>query len=404
MTATTASDLERGCADIVEIDEFRTRLAKAAKARRPLRVIAGFSPTSPSLHLGHALLLGRLHAFQDAGHDVTLVMRDFSARLVEPHEHSVAHQTVLAANAANYREQAFKLLDPSRTTIATHGQWLTKLGTDGLKKLAAQVVTLQAPEGAALYPHYRDTAAIDFNAASVPLLHGFDAMVLQSEVEIGGGDQSDRMLLSRDVQRLYAQPPQSILMLPMLPGTDGLSKMSTRHNNAIYLDASAEEMVRSIMSLSDNVMWRYGDLFSMRTADEMQQLKWSVGAGANLQAIKLDIALEIAARFHSAGAVRAARDALMAHSLATSPSLLLDIHVATAPEGMLLSRMLMETGLVASSAEGNRMIDERVVRVNQQCVEDRGLILTPGPSYLLEVGALRRARVTLRPIMSRSAE
>jgi tyrosyl-tRNA synthetase len=210
--------------------------------------------------------------------------------------------------------------------------------------------------------------------------------------------------MGRHMQRAHAQKPQSVFTLPVLEGLDGINKMSKSLNNAIGLDEPAEEMLKKVMSLSDSLMWRYFDLLSNRAPADIQQLKWSVGAGANLQAIKLDLAVEIAARFHSRGAVQAAREAFMAQfPQAAQPNGILDIHVAAQAEGMRLGRVLMEAGLAASSAEGNRLIDERAVRVNRQCVEDRALVLTPGPSYLLQVGALRVARVTLRPIMSRAA-
>ena len=206
------------------------------------------------------------------------------------------------------------------------------------------------------------------------------------------------------MQRSHAQKPQSILTVPLLEGLDGVNKMSKSLNNAIGLDEPADDMLKKIMSLSDSLTWRYFDLLSNRVAADIQQLKWSVGAGASLQAIKLDLAVEIAARFHSRGAVEAAREAFMArYPLAALPNGILDIHVAAQAEGMRLGRVLMEAGLAASSAEGNRLIDERAVWVNRQCVEDRALMLLPGPSYLLQVGALRIARVTLRPIMARMA-
>jgi tyrosyl-tRNA synthetase len=191
----------------------------------------------------------------------------------------------------------------------------------------------------------------------------------------------------------------------MLEGLDGIDRMGRSLDNAIGLDESADAMLEKIMSLSDSLMWRYFDLLSDRAPADIQQLKWSVGAGANLQAIKMDLAVEIAARFHGRGVVQAARAAFMARfPQATQPNGILDIQVASLAEGMPLGRLLMEAGLAASSAEGNCLIERRSVRVNNQCVEDRALVLRPGPSYLLQVGTTRVARVSLRPIMSRVAE
>jgi tyrosyl-tRNA synthetase len=207
--------------------------------------------------------------------------------------------------------------------------------------------------------------------------------------------------MGRHMQRAHAQKPQAIVMVPVLDGLDGANKMSKSLDNAIGLDEAADRMLKKLMSLSDTLMWRYCDLLSDRPEAEIQQLKWSVGAGANLQAIKLDLAVEIASRFHGPVAAQAAREAFMAQfPQAALPNGILDIHVAAPAQGMLLGRLLMEAGLAASSSEGNRLIEERAVRVNQQCVEDRALVLVPGPSYLLHVGAMRVARVTLQPIVT----
>jgi tyrosyl-tRNA synthetase len=401
MTKNAFVELERGSAGIFPEEEFRARLLNASRKRRPQRIKAGFDPTARGLHLGHALLLDRMRAFQDAGHEVTFLIGDFTASIGDPS--AITREPLgreqVEANAQSYREQAFKVLDPERTTIEFNSSWLAKIDAEGLRQLAAQ-----APESDDFSAHYPDGEPIGFGTSLYPLLQGYDSVALQADVELGGTDQKFNMLMGRHMQRAHAQKPQSILTVPLLEGLDGVDKMSKSLNNAIGLDESAEGMLKKIMSLSDSLMWRYFDLLSKRVAADIQQLKWSVGAGANLQAIKLDLAVEIAARFHSRGAVQAAREAFMAQfPQAALPNGILDIHVAAQAEGMRLGRVLMEAGLAASSAEGNRLIEQRAVWVNRQCVEDQSLVLIPGPSYLLQVGALRIARVTLRPIMSRVA-
>lgn len=401
MTKNAFVELERGSAGIFPEEELRAQLLNASRKRRPLRIKAGFDPTAKGLHLGHALLLDRMRAFQDAGHEVTFLIGDFTATIGDPSGpmREPPGRDEVEANAQSYREQAFKVLDPERTTVEFNSSWLAKIDEEGLRQLAAQ-----APESDDFSAHFPDGEPIGFRASLYPLLQGYDSVALQADVELGGTDQKFNMFMGRHMQRAHAQKPQSVLTLPLLEGLDGVDKMSKSLNNAIGLDESADEMLKKIMSLSDSLMWRYFDLLSNRAPADIQQLKWSVGAGANLQAIKLDLGVEIAARFHSRGAVEAAREAFMARfPQAALPNGILDIHVAAQAEGMRLGRVLMEAGLAASSAEGNRLIDERAVRVNQQCVEDRALVLTPGPSYLLQVGALRVARVTLRPIMSRVA-
>ena len=401
MTKPDFAELEYASAEIFPVEEFRARLSKARRERRPLRIKAGFDPTAKGLHLGHTLLLNRLRAFQDAGHEVTFLIGDFTARIGDPSGSEQTRKPLsreqVEANAQSYREQAFKVLDPERTTIEFNSRWLVKLDVEGLRQLAAQ-----APESDDFSAHYPDGEPIDFGASLYPLLQGYDSVVLQADVELGGTDQKFNMLMGRHMQRAHAQKPQSILTVPVLEGVDGVDKMSKSLNNAIGLDESADMMLKKIMSLSDSLMWRYCDLLSYRPAAEIQQLKWSIGAGANQQAIKLDLAVEIAARFHGTGVAQAAREVFMARfPEAALPNGILDIHIAAQAEGMLLGRVLMEAGLAASSSEGNRLIEQRAVRVNQQCVEDRALLLTPGPSYLLQVGELRVARVTLRPIMTR---
>ena len=414
MTKNAFVELERGSAGIFPEAEFHARLLSASRKHRPLRIKAGFDPTARGLHLGHALLLDRMRAFQDAGHEVTFLIGDFTATIGDPS--GTAREPLcrdeVEANAQSYREQAFKVLDPERTTVAFNSSWLARIDAQGLRQLAAQ-----APESDDFSAHYPDGKPIasganfpngepiDFGASLYPLLQAYDSVVLQADVELGGTDQKFNMLMGRRMQRAHAQKPQSVLTLPLLEGLDGVDKMGKSLNNSIGQNEPAGEMLKKIMSLSDSLMWRYFDLLSKRTPADLQQLKWSVGAGANSQAIKLDLGVEIAARFHSRGAVQAARNAFMAQfPQAALPNGILDIHIAAQAEGMRLGRVLMEAGLAASSAEGNRLIDERAVRVNRQCVEDRALLLTPGPSYLLQVGALRVARVTLRPIMSRMAE
>lgn len=393
------AELEYASAEIYPVEQFRARLLKASRERRPLRIKAGFDPTAKGLHLGHTLLLNRLRAFQDAGHEITFLIGDFTATIGDPSGNLRVplDREQAEANAQSYREQAFKVLDPERTTVEFNSSWLAKIDAESLRQLASQ-----APESDDFSAHYPDGGPIGFGALLYPLLQGYDSVVLQTEVELGGTDQKFNMLMGRHMQRAHAQKPQAILMVPVLEGVDGLNKMSKSLDNAIGLDESADQMLIKIMSLSDSLMWRYCDLLSYRPAAEIQQLKWSIGAGANQQAIKLDFAMELAARFHGAGAAQAAREAFMARfPQAALPNGILEIHIAAQAEGMLLGRVLMEAGLAASSAEGNRLIEERTVRVNQQCVEDRALLLTPGPSYLLQVGELRIARVTLRAIMTR---
>lgn len=385
MTVLMSALLDYAAVDFPDV--FALRLARAAKARRPLRVMAGFTPHTDSLHLGHVLVLARLRAFQEAGHEVSFLSRDYLCGRA-----SGAYQE----NAKRQYQQALRILDPTRAELVFASVWQDTLTPVALANLA-EAITQSASgcldeEGADASP----------NVNEVALRAGYDALSLQSEIEVGGHARRTPMRVAARIQAAQGQAAQSVVTVQMLPGYVGGEAMHVDHGNTIALNASAGEMIEKIMGLTDSVMWRYCDLFSARPKDEIQALKWSVGAGANIQAIKIDLAVEIATRFHSAEVVDAARRAYLSLRDGAPSNGVLDIHVATAPEGMLLARMLMECGLVASSAEGNRMIDEQAVRVDQTCVADRGHILRPGPSYLLQVGTLRVARVTLRPIMSRA--
>jgi tyrosyl-tRNA synthetase len=399
--AMTHVELERGSAEIFPREAFRAQLLNASRKKRPLRIKAGFDPTASGLHLGHTLLLDRMRAFQDAGHEVTLLIGDFTARLSDPsappREPLSAEQ--VGANAQSYCEQALNILDATRTAIEYNSSWLANIDTDSLRQLVASV-----PPRDDFSEHAPSGEPIAFGASLYPLLQGYDSVVLQADVELGGADQRFNMLMGRHMQLAHAQKPQSVFTVPVLEGIDGINKMSKSADNAIGLDESAEAMLKKVMSLSDSLMWRYFDLLSTREAADIQQLKWSVGSGANLQAIKLDLAVEIATRFHSRAVACAAREDFMSRfPQAAMPNGILDIHIAAQAEGMRLGRVLMEAGLAASSAEGKRLIEQRAVCVDRQCVDDQTLVLMPGPSYLLQVGALRIARVTLRPIMSGAA-
>ena len=400
--------IRRGAVEIISEEEAAAKFEKSLRTGTPLTVKVGFDPTAPDLHLGHAVLLRKMRHFQDLGHRVVFLIGDFTASIGDPTGRSKTRPPLsreeIEANAETFKAQVFKILDPAETVIDFNDRWLGALSSRDWVRLCSRYTLARMLERDDFSKRMKANQPVSVHEILYPLAQAYDSVALKADFELGGTDQKFNMLMGRHMQRAHAQKPQSVLTLPLLEGLDGIDKMSKSLDNAIGLDESAEAMLKKLMSLSDSLMWRYFDLLSNRVAADIQQLKWSVGAGANLQAIKLDLAVEIAARFHGRGAVQAACEAFMARfPQAGQPNGILEIHVAAQAEGMRLGRVLMEAGLAASSAEGNRLIDERAVRVNRQCVEDRALVLTPGPSYLLQVGALRVARVTLRPIMSRMA-
>jgi len=398
-------EIERGTDEIIPQAELRARLEKAAGSGQRLRIKAGFDPTAKDLHLGHTLLLNRLRAFQEAGHEAIFLIGDFTGMIGDPTGKNETRKPLtreqVEENALTYKEQVFKILDPARTTIEFNSRWLDTLGTEGILKLAAQHTVARMMERDDFSRRFRDNQPIAIHEFLYPLLQGYDSVALKADVELGGTDQKFNLLVGRQLQQSYGQRPQCIMTVPILEGLDGVQKMSKSLGNYVSLNDSPADMLGKIMSISDTLMWRYYDLLSFRPLQEIAELRRAVAEGANPRDIKLTLGEEIVARFHGAAAGPAARAAFIAQfAQGQLPENIPEVVITVPETGLSLAALLKEAGLVGSNGEGNRMIDQKAVRVDQQRVEDRALMLRPGATYLLQVGSRRYARATVNAAKS----
>lgn len=393
-------ELERGTSEILPLEDFRSRMLDAEKQGSCLKIKAGFDPTASDLHLGHTLLLNKMRAFQEAGHEAIFLIGDFTGMIGDPTGKSETRKALtreeVEANAQTYREQVFKVLDPDKTTVVFNSEWLDPLGAEGLIRLAAQQTVARMLEREDFSQRYRSGQPIAIHEFLYPLLQGYDSVALKADVELGATDQKFNLLMGRHLQQAHGQRPQNVMMVPILEGLDGVNKMSKSLGNYIGVNESAGDMFGKLMSISDTLMWRYFELLSFRPLAEVAQLKKQVEDGANPRDIKMELGVEIAARFHGNAAGEAAREAFVRQfSRGALPEQIPEVSIAAPAEGMGLARILKEAGLVKSNGEGMRMITQRAVRIDQERVEDKSLLLKPGQTYLLQVGSRRYARATL---------
>lgn len=394
------AEIERGTDEVIPRDEFRIRLSEAERTGRRLIIKAGFDPTAKDLHLGHTLLLNKLRAFQERGHDVVFLIGDFTGMIGDPSGKNETRKPLTRAeveeNAKTYQAQVAKILDPQKTRLEFNSKWLDKLGAEGMLRLAAQHTVARMLERDDFAKRYKEGQPIAIHEFLYPLLQGYDSVALKSDVELGGTDQKFNLLVGRHLQQAFGQKPQCIMTVPILEGLDGVQKMSKSLNNYVGVNDAPNDMFGKLMKISDTLMWRYFDLLSFKPLAEIGKLKASVDTGANPRDIKFELGKEIVARFHGADAAASAQRAFVAQfSEGGLPDNIPEVNIASPPEGLPLARVLKEAGLVPSTSEANRQIQQRAVRVNQERAEDRALVLAAGGSYLLQVGPRRFARVNL---------
>ncbi len=393
------SELERASAEIIPLEEFRSRVT-GASGGRPLRVKAGFDPTAKDLHLGHTLLLNKMRAFQEIGHEVIFLIGDFTGMIGDPTGKNETRKPLtreqVEENAQTYREQVFKILDRTRTRIEFNSRWLGELGAEGMIRLASHYTVARMLERDDFSKRYRDNQPIAVHEFLYPLLQGYDSVALEADIELGGTDQKFNLLMGRHLQAVYGQKPQCIMTVPILEGLDGVQKMSKSLNNYIGVNDPPAEMFGKLMSVSDSLMWRYYDLLSFRSLTEVERLKKEIDEGGNPRDVKMALGVEIVARFHGPGTGEQAKAAFIAQfSQGALPENIQEIKVVAPPGGLPLARALKEAGLVPSTSDANRQIQQRAVRVDQERVEDRSFLLVAGKTYLLQVGPRRFARVTV---------
>jgi len=389
--------LRRGADEILLEDELRERLQQG----RPLRIKAGFDPTAPDLHLGHTVLLNKMRQFQDLGHHVIFIIGDFTGRIGDPTGKTVTRPPLteddIQANAATYREQVFRILDPRATEVVFNSSWTDELGAAGMVQLAARHTVARMLEREDFSKRYGNRQPIAIHEFLYPLIQGHDSVVLKSDVELGGTDQKFNLLVGRELQKQYGQPPQVILTMPILEGLDGVQKMSKSLGNYIGVQDAPDDMFGKVMSISDALMWRYYELLSWRPLVEVETLRAAAESGErNPRDIKFELAEELVGRFHGAGSGERARQNFVArfqrHQL---PEDLPEVTVTAPVEGLPLPNLLKEAGLVGSTSEARSMLRQGAVRLDGERVEDVDLRFASGSRHVVQIGKRRIARVTL---------
>jgi tyrosyl-tRNA synthetase len=388
------AELSRGTEEILVESELKERLALG----RPLVIKAGFDPTAPDLHLGHTVLLNKMRQFQDFGHDVVFLIGDFTGMIGDPSGKTATRPALtreeVEANARTYSEQVFKILDPDKTRLDFNSRWMAEMDAVGLIELAARHTVARMLERDDFSKRYAQNKPISIHEFLYPLVQGYDSVALRADVELGGTDQKFNLLVGRQLQQAYGQPPQVVLTMPLLEGTDGINKMSKSLGNYIAITDPPDEMFGKIMSISDDLMWRYFELLSFRPLAEIADLRGRASDGENPRDIKFLLAEELIERFHGQGSGARARQAFIAvHRDKAVPD---DLPLTTLPAadgGLGLAQALKDAGLVASNSEAFRLIEQRAVRVDGERVEDRGASLATGAEHLLQVGRRRFARV-----------
>lgn len=388
------AELVRGTDDVLKREELDARL----KTGEPLVVKAGFDPTAPDLHLGHTVLLNKMHQFQERGHRVVFVVGNFTGMIGDPSGRSATRPTLtpaeIAANAETYAAQVGKILDLDKTRIAFNSEWLSKLTAADLIRLAGQITVARMLERDDFEKRYRANDPISVHEFLYPLVQGYDSVALEADVELGGTDQRFNLLVGRQLQAAHGQAPQVVMTMPILEGLDGVQKMSKSYGNAIALTETSDEMFGKLMSVSDEMMWRYFELLSARSLDVLSALKKEVSAGRNPRDVKFLLAEEMVARFHDAQAAKRAHEEFVARfARGENPEDMPEVRVA---EKLALAKLLKAAGLVPSTGEANRMLKQGAVRVDGERTEDRALVLSAG-SYVVQVGKRRFARVTISP-------
>jgi tyrosyl-tRNA synthetase len=394
-TETALALIRRGTEDILVEESLRRKL----ESGRPLRVKAGFDPTAPDLHLGHTVLINKLRQFQELGHQVLFLIGDFTGLIGDPTGKSVTRRPLsreeIEANAATYRDQVFRILDPDRTQVVFNSEWIDRLGAAGLVQLSAHHTVARMLERDDFAKRYRSGQPIAIHEFLYPLIQGFDSVALRADVELGGTDQRFNLLVGRQLQEAYGQEPQVVITLPILEGLDGVQKMSKSLGNYIGITDPPEEMFGKLMSVSDELMWRYFELLSSRDMSEIAAWRASVAEGVNPRDIKYRLALELVGRFHSPSQAAVAHEAFVARfQRGLVPEGLPEVDLTAAdPGGLPIANLLKEAGLVKSTSEALRLIAQGAVRLDGERVEDGRRTCPPGAAHLLQVGKRRLCRV-----------
>ncbi|WML91545.1 tyrosine--tRNA ligase [Thiothrix lacustris] len=389
-------ELVRGSEEVLVEAEFVAKLKKG----QPLRVKAGFDPTAPDLHLGHTVLINKMRQFQEAGHQILFLIGDFTGMIGDPTGKSSTRPPLtveqVQQNSLTYQEQIFKILDPDRTEIMFNSAWMNQLGSAGLIQLAAKQTVARMLERDDFTKRYKSGQSIAIHEFLYPLVQGYDSVAMKADVELGGTDQKFNLLMGRDLQRQYGQEQQIVMTMPLLEGLDGVNKMSKSLGNYIGITDAPNDMFGKIMSISDDLMWRYFELLSFRPLSELKRFKQDVEQGANPRDLKFLLAEEIIARFHSqAAAVGAREDFIARFQKGAMPDEMDEISLVAEGAGMRIASLLKAAGLVGSTSDALRMVQQGGVKIDGVKVEDRSLLIEKGISAVFQVGKRKFARITL---------
>ena len=385
----------RGADEILREDELREKL----RLGRPLRIKAGFDPTAPDLHLGHTVLINKLRQLQDLGHHVLFLIGDFTGRIGDPSGKNATRPPLsgedIERNAATYREQVFRILDPERTEIVFNSTWMEPLGAAGMVQLASRQTVARMLERDDFHKRYQDHQPIAIHEFLYPLIQGYDSVALQADVELGGTDQKFNLLVGRELQKQEGSDPQVILTMPILEGLDGVQKMSKSLDNYVAVQDTPEDMFGKLMSISDELMWRYYELLSLRPMEEVRAERERASTGErNPRDIKFDLAIELVDRFHGEGAGAGERDRFIQRFQHQAlPEDIPELRLQLPAEGMPLANLLKQAGLVASTSEARNLVRQGGVRVDGERASDAMAVVTADTPVLLQVGKRRIARV-----------
>ncbi|MDV2346844.1 tyrosine--tRNA ligase [Vibrio cholerae] len=387
------AEIKRGVEELIPEEELIAKL----KENRPLRIKLGADPTAPDIHLGHTVILNKLRTFQDLGHDVTFLIGDFTGMVGDPTGKNTTRPPLtredVLRNAETYKQQVFKILDPAKTKIQFNSEWLSKLGAEGMIRLASNQTVARMLERDDFKKRYNNGQPIAIHEFMYPLLQGYDSVAMETDVELGGTDQKFNLLMGRELQKANGQKPQVVLMMPLLVGLDGEKKMSKSAHNYIGVSEAPSEMFGKIMSISDDLMWSYYELLSFRPLEEVAQFKAEVANGTNPRDIKILLAKEIIARLHSqADADAAEQEFINRFQKGAMPEEMPEFEFES---GIAISNLLKEAGLVASTSDALRMIKQGAVKLDGEKLEDTKLIPACGTS-VYQVGKRKFARVTIK--------
>jgi tyrosyl-tRNA synthetase len=388
--------IRRGCEELIVEEELVKKLATGRK----LRVKLGLDPTAPDLHLGHTVVINKLRHFQQLGHQVQFLIGDFTGMIGDPTGKNQTRPPLsreqILANAQSYREQVFKLLDPDRTQILFNSEWSDQLGAEGMIRLASRYTVARLLERDDFSKRFRSNQPIALHELLYPLMQGYDSVAMKADVELGGTDQKFNLLVGRELQKDFGQEPQIILTMPLLEGLDGKEKMSKSLGNYVGIAEPPQEIFGKLMSVSDDLMWRYIELLSFEPLPVVRKWKDEVAAGANPRDMKVRFAKEIVARFHGRNAADAAEaDFEQRFREGAMPENMPEVTVKAPEGGILISHLLKQAGLTPSTSEAQRMIDQGGVKLDGERVSDKSLKLVTGKTVVAQVGKRKFARITI---------